>query len=287
MSKPQKVYEALNWASSFLIEHDRDANAGELLLCHFLEMNRTQLLTNLRMDMPGEIQESFKAAVLAHKDGVPIQHMIGYEMFYGRVFNVNKHVLIPRPETEELIVGAVQRINQHFKSKNGLKLVDVGTGSGVIAITMKLECPYLEVEASDLSPEALKVARQNAHNLHADVAFRQGDLLRPFIERDERVDILLSNPPYIPEADKETLSVVVKDHEPQQALFGGVDGLDYYRRFMKELPLLLNPKALVGFEIGTGQGEAVAKLLQQTFPHSKVEIVHDINEHERIVFCLI
>jgi len=282
-----KVFEALKWASSFLVENNRDANAGEILLCAFLRKTRAQLYADVRMELSKEMQEKFEQAVKEHAEGVPVQHIIGYEEFYGRNFRVNEHVLIPRPETEELVLGAIQRIKKHFRNKNDLKMVDVGTGSGAIAVTMKLECPFLSVTATDISPHAISVAQENARVADADISFKQGDLLQPIMESGETVDIVLSNPPYIPNRDKEVLSTVVKDHEPHLALFGGEEGLDFYVRFMEELPSVIHNRALIGFEIGAGQGEQVAKLLTKTFPNSKVEIVNDINGKDRMVFCMI
>lgn len=283
MNRSLKVYEALHWASSFLDKHHRDQNAGDLLLQHLLQMDRAELLANLHMGLDEEVVNNFKQWIYDHADGVPLQHIIGYEMFYGRPFIVNENVLIPRPETEELVLETLKRVKKYYQSANGLKLVDIGTGSGAIAITMKLECPSLEVTATDISYDALKVARKNAQQLQADISFRQGDLTTPLLSTQETFDIILSNPPYI--AMDEDLSVVVKNFEPHQALFGGEDGLDYYRRLIKEIPYIMTHRALIGFEIGADQGEKIVTLLQQRFPQSKVEIVKDINGKERMIFC--
>jgi len=275
----KKVYEALNWASSFLKEHGRDENAGELLLMWILDWNRARLLSELRMELLKREYERFKDAVKEHVTGRPIQHIIGYEEFYGRKFIVNEHVLIPRPETEELIVAVLERLDTHFASSSKLKCADIGTGSGAIAVTMKLERPQLAVSASDISEAALKIAQKNAEALGAEIDFRLGDLLEPF--SNEKWDLILSNPPYIPKEEK--LSEIVSEHEPHNALFGGSDGLDYYRRFANDLPHYMNEKALIAFEIGAGQGEAVASMMKKAFPHSKTEIILDINRKDRIV----
>ncbi|MCM3123742.1 peptide chain release factor N(5)-glutamine methyltransferase [Mesobacillus sp. AQ2] len=284
MTNP-KMYEALNWASSFLKEHNREEFAGELLLRHFSGLSRTSMLMKMRDELDGEVWTEFRAAVKRHAEGEPIQYIIGSEEFYGRRFEVNEHVLIPRPETEELVHGTLQRLEKLFPESGQIDLVDVGTGSGAISVSLKLEKPELKVAAIDLSEDALDVARKNASQLGADVEFFHGDLLQPLILQGKKVDAVISNPPYIPIADQEWMSDIVTEHEPHMALFAGEDGLDLYRRFMDELPLVLKEKALVGFEIGAGQGEAVRALLEKTFPHARVEVVFDINGKDRMVFA--
>lgn len=280
-----KIYEALNWASSFLKEHNREEFAGELLLRHLSGLSRTSMLAMMRDELAGEVWTQFQAAVQKHADGEPIQYIIGSEEFYGRRFEVNEHVLIPRPETEELVYGTLKRLDRLFPAVNQVALVDVGTGSGAIAVTLQLEKPGLQVTAIDLSEDALVVARKNASQLGAGIEFIHGDLLQPLISQGKKVDAVISNPPYIPIADQEWMSDIVTEHEPHMALFAGEDGLDLYRRFMGELPLVLKEKALVGFEIGAGQGDAVAALLKNTFPKANVEIVFDINGKDRMVFA--
>jgi release factor glutamine methyltransferase len=281
-----KIYEALKWASSFLKENDRDENAGELLLCFFLKKSRSQMLACLHDGLDGETEARFREAVALHVDGKPVQYIIGFEEFYGRSFRVNEHVLIPRPETEELVLGALERIGKLSADRaGGLAVLDVGTGSGAIAVTLKLERPELQVTASDISSEALKTAAENAASLGAQVEFVRGDLLQPFIAKGRKFAVIISNPPYIPLGDMAEMSVVVTGHEPHSALFAGEDGLDLYRRFMEELPLVLEEKALVGFEVGAGQSNAVMALLKDNFPAAKVETVYDINGKDRMVFA--
>lgn len=280
-----KIFEALNWASSFLKEHNREEFAGELLLRYYSRLSRTSMLMQMRDELDGEVWAGFQAAVKRHAAGEPIQYIIGSEEFYGRRFNVNEHVLIPRPETEELVHGTLQRLDKLFPERDSIDLVDVGTGSGAISVTLKLEKPEWNVTAVDLSEDAIEVARKNASDLGADIEFLHGDLLHPLILRGKKVDAVISNPPYIPVSDQEWMSDIVTKHEPHMALFAGEDGLDLYRRFMEELPLVLKEKALVGFEIGAGQGEAVRGLLENTFPQAKVEVVFDINGKDRMVFA--
>ncbi len=283
----RKVFEALRWASSFLEEHEREANAGEWLLRHVLSVSRSQLLAGMHDLLTEDQNEEFISLVKQHAAGIPVQHLIGEEEFYGRRFIVNEHVLIPRPETEELIWNTLEMTKWLAAKKEPLTMADIGTGSGAIAVTMKLEWPELTVYASDLSEKALETARKNSQHLQADVHFMQGDLLSPFIENEVKLDILLSNPPYIPLGDKETLSPVVAEHEPELALYGGEDGLDLYRRFSEQLPAVLKPEAFVGFEVGAGQGQAVADLMQLAFPQASIKVKYDLNGKDRMVFMKI
>ncbi|KKB36514.1 peptide chain release factor N(5)-glutamine methyltransferase [Bacillus thermotolerans] len=283
----RKVFEALRWASSFLEEHEREANAGEWLLRHVLSVSRSQLLAGMHDQLTEDQNEKFISLVKQHAAGIPVQHLIGEEEFYGRRFIVNEHVLIPRPETEELIWNTLEMTKWLAAKKEPLTMADIGTGSGAIAVTMKLEWPELTVYASDLSEKALETARKNSQHLQADVHFMQGDLLSPFIENEVKLDILLSNPPYIPLGDKETLSPVVAEHEPELALYGGEDGLDLYRRFSEQLPAVLKPEAFVGFEVGAGQGQAVADLMQLAFPQASIKVKYDLNGKDRMVFMKI
>jgi release factor glutamine methyltransferase len=282
-----KVFEALKWASSYLKEHGREEYAAELLLRHSLQVSRSEMLVKFREDMEEEQVESFKKLIYLHSQGQPVQYIIGQEEFYGRAFTVNKEVLIPRPETEELVHSTLVRIDRLFgENASPIKLVDVGTGSGAIAVSMKLENPSLQVTATDLYEVSLAIAKQNADNLGAeDIKFVQGDLLQPFIAQGKMFDVVLSNPPYIPEGDIVSMSDVVTEHEPHRALFAGEDGLVLYKRICEELPSVVKEKAIIGFEVGTGQSKAVANLLESAFPQAKVEVQYDINGKDRMVFA--
>ncbi len=284
--KAMKRHEALNWASSFLTKKRREPQAGELLLRHVLgDLSRTELLLGLDEELLPKQQEAFEAAVQKHGDGVPVQYIIGFEEFYGRRFSVNKEVLIPRPETEELVYEVLQRSMMRFPGIEKIQTVDVGTGSGAIAITLALENSRFSVTTIDIAEGSLEVAKKNAEDLEASVRFIHGDLLQPLIEGGEKADIVVSNPPYIPDREIMELETIVKDQEPFRALSGGEDGYVFYRRFMEELPLVLNAQSIVAFEVGHDQGQTVAEMLRVTFPGSVVSVVKDISQKERMVIA--
>ncbi len=277
------IFEALNGASSFLEENGREGNAARLLLQHILQTNYSGLMMRMHDAITDEQAVLFQSYIDLHVKGQPVQYITGVEEFYGRPFLVDESVLIPRPETEELIVGTFARMQKLFGENKNLKLADIGTGSGAIAITMKKEQPTLDVTATDLSEAALITAQKNAEQLGASITFKLGDLTAPISE--EKWDIVLSNPPYIAFADMKDMSDVVVEHEPHSALFAEEDGLILYRKLALALPALMNKPALIGLEIGYTQGQAVANLFKNSFPQAQVSIVKDINQKDRMVFC--
>ncbi|MCZ8532097.1 peptide chain release factor N(5)-glutamine methyltransferase [Psychrobacillus psychrodurans] len=278
-------FEALTRASSFLEENKREKEVARYLLQHVLQKNYSELMMTIYDDITLEAYQTFWAYIEEHATGRPFQYITGQESFYGRDFLVNEHVLIPRPETEELIEEVKKRVVRLFEEHKTLKIADIGTGSGAIALTVKKEISNAEVTATDISTEALVVAKKNAERLEVKVEFKQGDLIAPIA--DQKWDIILSNPPYIGSHEAESLSDTVIDYEPHLALFAAEDGLQLYRKMTEQLPEIMNAPSFIGFEIGYAQGPAVQKMLQKAFPLADVEIVQDINQKNRFVFCTI
>lgn len=278
-------FEALKRASSFLDENNREKEVARYLLQHVLQKNYSELMITIYDEISPEAFEVFWDYVEEHATGRPFQYILGQESFYGRDFFVNEHVLIPRPETEELIEEVKKRVTKLFDVNKSMKIADIGTGSGAIALTIKNEIPNAEVTATDISPEALLVAKKNAENLHVQVEFKEGDLLAPIA--DQKWDVILSNPPYIGTNEAVTLSDTVIDYEPHLALFAEEDGLQLYRKMAAKLPDMMNTPSLIGFEIGFTQGPIVQKMLQNAFPQANVEVVQDINQKNRFIFCTI
>jgi release factor glutamine methyltransferase len=211
----------------------------------------------------------------------PLAHILGYEWFFGRKFSVSKDVLVPREETEELIGHILTDIDELF-GQGELVCADIGTGSGALAITLNAEEPRCHVWASDISEEALEIAKKNAKDLNTDVRFVLGDMAQPLIDQKVKLDVCVSNPPYIKKAEIVERSVV--DFEPHVALFGGSDGLDLYRRLLDQAPMLMKERSMMAFEMGFDQRSALYHEIVIRFPASRIEFKKDINGKDRMCF---
>jgi len=234
---------------------DRARQDAETLLLHLLSRNRAWLLANAETSLPPEAQDSFHSLIERRVSGEPLQYITGTTEFYGLPFHVKRGVLIPRPETEHLVEEVI-RLAAQFPSPH---IADIGTGSGAIAVALAHSLPNAQITATDLSPQALNIARRNAEHNAVRVAFLHGDLLAPLAGR--RFDIIASNPPYIPLSDRASLSVEVREHEPSTALFAGDDGLSIYRRLVPDAIPRLNHGGYLVMEIGYGQRPAIEGLL--------------------------
>ncbi|MDF9824931.1 release factor glutamine methyltransferase [Breznakia sp. PF5-3] len=240
---------------------------------------------NLYMEYEEEMEDCLLQEYLQKVERLlthePLDHILGYSYFYGYQFLVNEDVLIPRPETEELVAHILSAYDDYFPNEE-VQVIDVGTGSGAIAIALKLEEKKLQVAASDISVEAVEMAKKNADKLDANVAFMVGNMLDPFIEQGLKTDILISNPPYIPKAEVMEESVV--NFEPHVALFGGDDGLKFYHEIFKNAHKVLKEKSFLAFEIGYDQKVALKALAKEYFVDAKIEVYQDINGKDRMLF---
>lgn len=268
----------------YALDNDKEPSAIKRLLLHHAHMEPHVFFTRLEDEMPKDNYKAFIKDVDCHiKHHKPIQHLIGYEEFFGYPFKVNEHVLIPRFETEELVAYVLDYIDTVFPKGKPLKVLDIGTGSGCIALTLAKENPNLQVTATDISAEALAVAALNAEALGVDVRFIQGDLLEPL--HGERFDIIVSNPPYIP--NDEVVLPIVKNHEPHVALFGGPDGLDLYQALLNQAQAHLHSPALMAFEHAYDKAKALKKMIKKALPKQRVEQKKDMQGKDRMTFVFI
>jgi release factor glutamine methyltransferase len=261
---------------------DRARLDAEALLLHLLRRNmpnrnRAWLVTHWDSPtMPDEGPE-LDTLVKRRRAGEPIQYITGETEFYGLPFHVNRGVLIPRPETEHL----VERVIELASGLLTPRIVDVGTGSGAIAVALAHQLSQANITAIDLSSAAIDVARENSemNGVAARIRFLQGDLLSPVA--DEVFDIVVSNPPYVPHADRASLAVEVRDYEPSLALFAGGDGLDIYRRLIPDAFAALAPGGHVALEIGFGQLAAIRELLTRS-KFEEIEFAADLQAIPRV-----
>ncbi len=221
----------------------------------------------------GNLEDAIKRL----ENGEPVQYIVGNQDFYGYILKVDKRVLIPRRETEELVEEVIKRANNF----NDLKIVDIGTGTGAIAISLSKEL-NTKVIATDISLDAIKVARENIKENNANVEILHGNMLEPLINNNVKVNILVSNPPYIKKDER--IEKIVYDNEPHLALFANEEGIEFYRKILENCNKILEEKFLIAFEIGQTQGDVVRDLAYNNLKNIKVEIKKDLSGKDRMVF---
>lgn len=251
----------------------------EYMLMALLNLKRVDLIVDSNREIDQKTINTFHQMIEARQAGKPLSYIIGSEEFMGLTFEVNENVLIPRDDTEVL----VEKIIELYKTKNNLNILDIGTGSGAIAIALAKFLHVNHVIAVDKYNEALTIARQNAktNDVINKIKFIQSDLFEALDDYTNYFDIIVSNPPYIPKNDILDLQVEIKEHEPMTALDGGVDGLDFYRQIVQQADTFLKAKGLLAFEIGYNQAADVQQLMAQAF--EDIQVIKDLSGLDRVV----
>jgi len=282
------VLEAIQRSAEFLARKGVDSPRlqTELLLAHLLRCPRMQLYLNFARALTPPEVESFRDLIKRRGQREPLQHILGSTSFCGLEIAVNRHVLIPRPETELLAERGWTFLNERSTINHPpATALDFGTGSGCLAIALAFKCLAARIEAIDLSPEALAVARENAvrHGLAERIQFRHGDGFAA-VPAGTQFDLIISNPPYIPSAAIAALQPEVRDYDPCGALDGGPEGLDYYRRLAAETAPFLKSGGRLMLELGDGQAQRVRGILQ---PQKWIveTIQEDYNHQPRILIA--
>lgn len=253
---------------------------SEVLLCHVLEINRTQLRMRLEDEISDVQRARFLELVRRRLEHEPIAYITGHKEFFGLDFQVTHQTLIPRPETE-LIVENVIRLRER-RPLDINTIADVGTGCGAIAVALAVNIPDVEITAIDISRGALEVATSNArrHDVFKKIRFVEGDLLEPLAGA---VDMIVANLPYVREQDMDILGDDVRRFEPELALSGGVDGLDYIEGLINQSCSKLNAMGVIILEISPEQRKHVVVIANQCFPKANVGILTDLGGHDRVV----
>ena len=267
-------------AVKYLEKLELNTYIAERLLLDRLDWTKTDFIRHLNDTMEESVYLQYLDDLNEFIKGKPLQYIVGKEWFYDYALKVTQDTLIPRPETEELVHRTLSHLNKVAEDKP-LRILDIGTGSGAIAITMKKERPQDDVTATDISEKALEVAIENAGTHQAEIRFLKGDLLEPVSL--ETFDCIISNPPYIGYDEKDVMDLSVIQYEPHTALFAENHGLSLYERLAYELPFHLKTDGCLFMEIGFQQGEKLKTLYQQAFPDKEVSIEQDINGLDRML----
>lgn len=275
----QPIRDVLQWGVSTLQDAAVDTARldAEVLLATALGVSRTQLIARLRDSVGRTERIAYRGLILRRARGEPVAYIVGHKDFYGRRFQVDRRVLIPRPETELLVERAVDLLAGHTNPTSA----DIGTGSGIIAVTLAAERPDVHIVAIDTSAGALEVAKSNAnrHDVSDRITFLQGNLLEPI---EDPVDLIAANLPYV--GTEETVPLGLTDYEPHDALFAGTDGLDLIRALLDQVgPDVLAPAGTMLLEIGNTHGETVAGYARERLPDATVTVHPDLAGHDRLV----
>lgn len=284
--EPWTIRRVLAWAADDLKKRGNPSPRldAELLLGKVLSLPRVKLVIDADRPLAKDELAAYRALHQRRRGGEPVAYLLGVREFYGRSFRVDSRVLVPRPDTEILVEVALARTHDRSLS---LRVLDLCTGSGCVAITIARERPTATVIASDISPAALDVARENSVRLGAfNVAFFEADLFAlPAHRGAARFDLITANPPYIADGEARELPVDVRKFEPHSALFAGADGLDLVRRIVHEAPAHLEDGGVLALEVGAGQALAVEPLFAAR-GFTEVARSRDYGGHERVVSAL-
>lgn len=274
--------QAITKACLLLRRQGKEESLARFLLMYMLDESPQLFSNSFSEQLSQENEEKYFSLIEKHiKEDVPLSHLVGFEYFYDRKFKVTKDVLSPRMETEELIYRVVEYVKS--TKKNNLKILDLCTGSGIIAITLKKELSQfsIDVVASDISAEAIKVAKENTQSHDATIKFIQSDI---FNNIADKFDIIVSNPPYIDRKDEVTMQDNVLKYDPHLALFAEEEGMYFYRKIIEQANDYLNENGVIFFEIGYDQKDKIIKLADLN--GYSAEVYKDINGRDRMAFLV-
>lgn len=277
----ETIYEVIKWGQAVLESYKRpDASIdAKLLMKNLLGFDEMKLLLERDKKLAVHLKESYAYVIAKRAQGIPLQYITKNQDFMGLTFYVDDRVLIPRQDTETLIELLIEKSKiEHFKTG-----VDIGTGSGCISVSLATFIEGLTMTAIDISEDALDVAKKNVkeHNLEERIKFFQSDVLEAY-NKEEKVDLVVSNPPYISEKDCRELMIEVIGHEPRMALTDEGDGLSFYKRITKDAKEILKPGGIIAYEIGYNQAKAVTTILE-TAGYIEIETYQDLAGKDRVV----
>ena len=285
MSEPWTIRRLLDWTTDYLKTNGSDTARldAEVLLADVRKCQRIMLYTAYDEIATDEIRATFRDLVRRRAEGEPVAYLVGYREFFSLDFEVNDSVLVPRPETEYIVTTLIDLAKENAPQMPSPRILDIGTGSGVLAICAAKHIGSASIVATDISPQALQVAQANAekHNVTDRIEFVESDVF-PNLPSNQSFDFIVSNPPYIATGDAAVESNVVK-HEPRMALFAGEDGLDVIRRIVAESAQRLNDSGYLIMEIGETQSASVTDLTRAAGNFSEPSLIKDQAGHPRVI----
>lgn len=275
MSNAWKIVDVIQWVTSFFNEHNiQNARLdADIIISNVLDLKRLELYLHFDQIVSTSEKEIIRSYIVRRANHEPLQQILGFTSFYGYDIKVTQDVLIPRPETELLVEELLLPIYQ-FDS-----VLDIGTGSGAIAIALKLEKNNLTIDAVDISEKALEIAKENAKNNNGEIAFFASDL---FSNVQKKYDLIVSNPPYISEHDYKLLDVGILKYEPRLALVADENGVKIYRQIIEEAANYLHNNGLLAFEIGYNQAEEICRIAKKN-QFMLIKQKKDLNDFDRIL----
>ncbi len=277
------IRRILQWTTSHLAQRGSSSPRldAEILLAHARGCRRIDLYTHFDEELSEDERSRMRELVRRRAAHEPVAYLVGHREFFSLDFEVDRHVLIPRPDTETLVMAVLDTLRQQPTFR---RVLELGTGSGCAAVAVAVQSPGVNLTATDVDPAALAIAQRNArrHNVADRIRFLAGDLFAP-LDESARFDVIFSNPPYVATHEFEQLAPDVRDHEPRRALDGGRDGLDVIRRIIAECPRYLVPGGRLLLEIDPAQAEAVQQQMRDTGRFVAVEAVADLAGRTRVI----
>ena len=282
------VLKLLEWTTQYFAKAGSESPRldAELLLAEARKCERIELYTAFNEEPNEQVRTTFRELVRRRGEGTPVAHLLGRKEFFSLSFRVTEATLIPRPETEHLVIETLDEIKRQGRTQQPLQIADVGTGSGVIAVCLAKHLPQAKIFAIDISSAALAIAASNAeaHHVQNKITFVEGDLLSPLPEA-QRFDFICSNPPYVSETEYAELDKSVRDFEPRNALVGGPTGTEIISKLLNQSSARLHPNGHLLFELSPMIAASVAKLLNEDSSFENIRLVKDLAGHNRLAIA--
>lgn len=283
------VLKLLQWTTRYFEQRrvSEPRASAEVLLAHVLSGDRLFLYLNYDRPLQANELARFKECIKRRLQGEPVQYITGWQEFWSLPFRVNPAVLVPRPETELLVETTLAHLRRAGPQEGALRILELGTGSGAVAIALARELPRANLVAADLSPAALRLARENAqrHEVAGRILFVCTDLFAGFSPRKAEFHAVVANPPYVSQAEFEGLPREIRDYEPRQALHGGSDGLAVTRPLIRQSAAYLAPKGAAILEIDASRAEAVAEMVRESGSYRNWRLLKDYSGMDRVLLA--